>query len=156
MKRSAIGTNPEIGDVSLDAAARGSKLDGCIPYRQFLTNDSTEHELDYTASGQAKSQTFHRMSNGAIRDGTSNLCEMRLSSRGTGASSPRLPFGITPVMVTNFQSRHDERIYHAQHTVAYFPPTRKISFVTNVRYVGMSHKFGYTKFDLAMAQRIIW
>jgi hypothetical protein len=37
------GTNPEISDVSLDAAARGSNLDGCIPYRRFLTNDSREH-----------------------------------------------------------------------------------------------------------------
>jgi hypothetical protein len=27
-KRSVTGTNPEIGDVNLDAAARGSNLDG--------------------------------------------------------------------------------------------------------------------------------
>jgi hypothetical protein len=30
------GTNPVIRDVSL-AAARGSNLDACIPYRRFLT-----------------------------------------------------------------------------------------------------------------------
>ena len=44
MKRSVTGTNPEIGDVSFNAAARGSKLDGCIPYRRFLTNDSREQK----------------------------------------------------------------------------------------------------------------
>jgi len=38
------GTNPEISDVSLDAAARGSNLDGCIAYRRFLTNDFREHQ----------------------------------------------------------------------------------------------------------------
>jgi hypothetical protein len=37
------GTNPEISDVSFDAAARGSNPDGPIPYRRFLTNDSREH-----------------------------------------------------------------------------------------------------------------
>jgi hypothetical protein len=38
MKHSVTGTNPEISDVSLDVAARGSNLDGCIPHRRFLTN----------------------------------------------------------------------------------------------------------------------
>ena len=44
IRHSVTGTNPEIGDVSLDAAARGSNPDGCIPYRRILTNDPPAHE----------------------------------------------------------------------------------------------------------------
>jgi len=40
------GTNPEISDVGLDAAARGSNLDGCIPYRRFMTRDPREHTAE--------------------------------------------------------------------------------------------------------------
>jgi len=38
-KHSVTGTSPEISDVSAAAAARGSNLEGCIPYH-LLDNDS--------------------------------------------------------------------------------------------------------------------
>jgi hypothetical protein len=44
IKHSVTGTSPEISDVSVAAAARGSNLDGCIPYH-LLDNDSRSTRL---------------------------------------------------------------------------------------------------------------